>query len=231
MTLGSDTIDMTHVKICSVQAVDHAVAAANAGADFVGFNFVPGVRRRLEEEAARRMIREYRERRGTDGPKLVGIFADQPLEEVSRIITECALDMVQLSGQEPISYALRVARPVIKAVSVPVEQPRDQTIDDLNQLLQELEAEDILPLLDPHVDGALGGTGATFDWAIAEALAPNHQFLLAGGLTPDNVAHAVESVRPWGVDVSSGVETNGLKDPEKIRAFIQNARVEQGAHE
>ena len=85
--------------------------------------------------------------------------------------------------------------------------------------------------MDPHVDGALGGTGATFDWAIAEALAPSHRFLLAGGLTPDNVAKAVERVRPWGVDVSSGVETNSTKDPEKIRAFIQNTRVEQGAHE
>ena len=222
---------MTHVKICSVQAVEHALAAAAAEADFVGFNFVPGVRRRLEEEAARRMVQEYRERRGKDGPRLVGVFADQPLEEVNRILAGCGLDMAQLSGQEPISYALRVERPVIKAVHVPAGQPRDQTIDDLNQLLQELESEDILPLLDPHVDGALGGTGATFDWAIAEALAPSHRFLLAGGLTPDNVAHAVENVRPWGVDVSSGVETSDTKDPAKIRAFIQNARVEQGAYE
>ena len=222
---------MTHVKICSVQALEHALAAADAGADFVGFNFVAGVRRRLEEEAARRMVQEYRERRSTGGPRLVGVFADQPLEEVNRILAGCGLDMAQLSGQEPISYALRVERPVIKAVRVPAGQPRDQTIEDLRQLLQELESEDILPLLDPHVDGALGGTGATFDWAIAEALAPSHRFLLAGGLTPDNVAHAVESVRPWGVDVSSGVETNGTKDPEKIRTFIENARVEQGAHE
>ena len=222
---------MTHVKICSVQVLEHALAAADAGADFVGFNFVPGVRRRLEEEAARHMVQEYRERHGKDDPKLVGVFADQPLEEVNRILAGCGLDMVQLSGQEPISYALGVECPVIKAVHVPAGQPRDRTIDDLNRLLQELESEDILPLLDPHVDGALGGTGATFDWAIAEALAPSHRFLLAGGLTPDNVAHAVESVRPWGVDVSSGVETSGLKDLEKIRAFIQNARVEQGAYE
>ena len=224
-------ITLTHVKICSVQAVDHALAAAAAGADFVGFNFVPGVRRRLEEETTRRMVREYRERRGTDGPRLVGIFADQPLEGVNRILAECDLDMAQLSGQEPLSYVLQVKRPVIKAVHVPAGQPGDRTADDLNRLLQELEAEDILPLLDPHVDGALGGTGTTFDWAVAEALAPSHRFLLAGGLTPDNVAQAVESVRPWGVDVSSGVETSGLKDPEKIRSFIHSARVEQGAHE
>ena len=222
---------MPHVKICSVQALDHALAAAEAGADFVGFNFVPGVRRRLEMDAARCMVREYRKLRGTDGPKLVGIFADQPLEEVNRILTECDLDIAQLNGQEPVSYAIQVERPVIKAVHVPAGQPQDRTLEDLNRLLQELDAEDILPLLDPHVDGALGGTGATFDWAIAEALAPSHRFLLAGGLTPDNVAQAVENVRPWGVDVSSGVETNGTKDPEKIRAFIQNARVEQGAHE
>ena len=222
---------MTHVKICSVQALEHALAAANAGADFVGFNFVPGVRRRLERDAARRMVREYRERHGTGGPRLVGIFADQPLAEVNHILAGCGLDMAQLSGQEPVSFALQVERPVIKAVHVPTGRPRDPTIDDLNRLLQELEAEDILPLLDPHVDGAPGGTGATFDWAVAEALALSHRFLLAGGLTPDNVAQAVDRVRPWGVDVSSGVETSGLKDLEKIRAFIQNARVEQGAHE
>ena len=222
---------MTHVKICSVQAAEHALAAADAGADFVGFNFVPGTRRRLERDAARRMVQEYRERHGTNGPRLVGIFADQPLEEVNRILTECDLNTAQLSGQEPVSYALQVERPVIKAVHVPIGQPQDRTIDDLDRLLRKLETEDILPLLDPHVDGALGGTGTAFDWAIAEALAPSHRFLLAGGLTPDNVAYAVESVHPWGVDVSSGVETSGTKDPEKIRSFIQSARVEQGAHE
>ena len=222
---------MTHVKICSVQALEHALAAADAGADFIGFNFVPGVRRRLEEDVARPMIEAYRERRGVLGPKLVGIFADQPLEEVNRILAQCGLDMAQLSGQEPLDYALHVERPTIKAIHVPTDQPRDLMVDLLHRMLEAMESDDILPLLDPHVDDASGGTGASFDWAIAQELAPRHRFLLAGGLSPENVAQAVQQVQPWGVDVSSGVETDGLKDPEKIRSFIQNARVVQEGHE
>ena len=222
---------MTRIKICSVQALDHALAAADAGADFVGFNFVPGVRRCLEEDAARDMIQQYRHERGSSDTKLVGIFADQPLDQLNRILTECGLDMAQLSGREPLSYALHVERPVIKAVHVPGDQPRELVVDLLQRLLHEIESVDMLPLLDPDVESAPGGTGATFDWAVARELAPSHRFLLAGGLSPSNVAYAVRLVSPWGVDVSSGVETDGLKDITKIRAFIQNARSTQVTHE
>ena len=222
---------MTQVQICSIQAVEHALAAADAGADFIGFNFVPGVRRQLEEDVARRMVQEYRERRGVLGPKLVGIFANQPLSQVNHILAQCSLDMAQLSGHEPMKYTLSVGRPVIQAIHVPANQPQDLMVDLLHRLLEEMESHDILPLLDPQVDDAPGGTGATLDWAIAQELAPSHSFLLAGGLTPDNVAQAVHQVRPWGVDVSSGIETDGLKDPEKIRSFIQNARISLEAHE
>ena len=222
---------MTQVKICSIQAVEHALAAADAGANFIGFNFVPGVRRQLGVDLARGMVQEYRERRAILGPKLVGIFANQPLSQVNYILAQCGLDMAQLSGHEPMKYTLRVERPVIQAIHVPANQPQDLMVDLLHRLLEEMESHDILPLLDPQVDDAPGGTGATFDWAIAQELAPSHSFLLAGGLTPDNVAQAVQQVRPWGVDVSSGVETDGLKDPEKIRSFIQNARISLEAHE
>ncbi len=216
---------MTHVKICSVQDVEHALAAAEAGADYVGFNFVPGVRRRLPEEKARQMIRAFREQWGRDGPKLVGIFVDQPLDDVNRILAECDLDMAQLSGWEPLDYWLNVERPVIKAVHVPLAgRTFQQAVNYVDALLEILEVASITPLLDPDVAGAYGGTGATFDWNIARDIAPRHRFLLAGGLTPDNVAQAVQDVRPWGVDVSSGVETDGIKDVWKIAAFIQGAR-------
>ena len=215
---------MTHVKICSIQELEHALAAAEAGADYVGFNFVPGVRRRLSEEKAQRMIQAYREQRGHDGPQLVGVFADQPLDEVNRILDACDLDMAQLSGEEPVDYCLNVTRPVIKAVHVPLDQPLRQVVRTLDYALTRLEAANILPLLDPDVGGSHGGTGTTFDWTIARDLGPMHQFLLAGGLSPDNVAQAVRDGRPWGVDVSSGVETDGMKDPEKIRAFVSNVR-------
>lgn len=216
---------MTRVKICSIQELDHALTAAEAGADFVGFNFVPGVRRQLREEKAQHMIQAYRERHGRDGPKLVGIFVDQPLDVVNRILDDCDLDIAQLSGHEPLSYSRGLGRPVIKAVHVPVGQPRALVVSTLGPVLAELEDVGILPLLDPDLaDSPGGGTGRHFDWAIARELAVRHRFLLAGGLSPENVSQAVLEVRPWGVDVSSGVETEGAKDPIKIKAFVRVGR-------
>ncbi len=214
---------MTQVKICSVQEAEHILAAAEAGANFVGLNFVPGVRRRLPEDKAREMVQSFRDRYDRTGPRLVGIFVDQPLDEVDRILQECDLDMAQLSGHESLEYARLVSRPVIKVVHVPTERPAGEVIVRLRPLLAELESTGILPLLHPDVGPAHGGTGATFDWKIARALAADRRFLLAGGLDPENVAQAVRQVQPWGVDVSSGVETAGIKDVEKIEAFVQRA--------
>ena len=215
---------MTQVKICSVQETEHILAAAEAGANFVGLNFVPGVRRRLHEEKAREMVRAFRDRYGRTGPRLVGIFVDRPLDEVDRILQECDLDMAQLSGHESLEYARQVSRPVIKVVHVPAQRPDEEVIASLRPLLAELESAGILLLLHPDVGVAHGGTGAAFDWEIARALAADRRFLLAGGLDPENVAKAVRQVQPWGVDVSSGVETAGIKDVEKIEAFVQGAR-------
>ena len=215
---------MIRVKICSVQELEHALAAAEAGADYVGLNFVSGARRCLSEEKAHRIVEAYRVKHGHGRPRLVGMFADQSIEEVSRSPYDCDLDMAQLSGHEPLEYCLQVGRPVIKAVHVPLGRPIQQVVRGLDAILGKLESANILPLLDPDVAGAHGGTGATFDWAIARELAPLHQFLMGGGLTPETVGQAVRDVGPWGVDISSGVETGGVKDPEKIRAFVQRAR-------
>ena len=216
---------MIRVKICSVQEAEHIIAAAEAGADFVGLNFVPGARRQLSEEKAKRMIQEYWDKHRRGDPKLVGIFVDQPAEEVNRILAECDLDMAQLSGHEPVDYCRRIEWPIIKAVHVPTNQPVEQVVATLDITLSELESAGIMPLLDPEVAGAHGGTGAAFDWAIARELAKRHLLLLAGGLTPENVAQVVRGVRPWGVDVSSGVETKGIKDPARIREFVRQARI------
>ncbi len=215
---------MTHIKICSVQEAEHMLAAAKASADFVGLNFVPGVRRRLTEEKASKMVQSYRARYDRAGPKLVGIFVDQPVEEVNRILEGCDLDMAQLGGHESVEYIGQVARPVIKTVHVPDDQPVESVVASLDSTLTDLEAIGATPLLHPNVGEALGGTGASFDWEIARRLAKGHHFLLAGGLSPDNVALAVRDVQPWGVDVSSGVETGGIKDPAKIEAFVWQAR-------
>lgn len=212
---------MIQVKICGVKSMEEALAAASFGANFIGFNFVPGVRRKIEESTAFQLIKEYRNYDRLDTPKLVGIFANQPIEDVNRILENCGLDMAQLSGYEPMEYTLKVNRPVIKAIHI----QKGQSTEELHKILTELELKDIIPLLEPQVSSAFGGTGTRLNLKIAKTLSTKHRFLLAGGLKPSNVTSTVRAVLPWGVDVSSGVETNGIKDREKIRSFIKNARM------
>ena len=215
---------MTQFKICGLRELEHALAAADAGADFLGFNFVHGVRRRISEEKARDIIREYRRLRGDGGPKLVGLFADQALDEVNRIVEGCGLDMAQLCGDEPSEYWDRVSVPVIKQLKVRDEAPGGEVAAEVLGRVREVVSRGHIAMLDKHEPGALGGTGRSFDWSIARRVADHHDFILAGGLSPDNVGDAIAAVGPWAVDVSSGVETDGAKDPEKIAAFAERVR-------
>ena len=215
---------MTRLKICGLREARHAEAAADAGADFLGFNFVPGVRRQLSEEQGKRIIEEYRAGRGAGGPRVVGLFANQPLEEVNRIARSCRLDMAQLCGDEPADYWDRVDVPVIRQIKVRDDGDKERTTAHVIDRAKEVVDQGHVALLDSHRSGSLGGTGRTFDWAIARAVAGHHDFLLAGGLDPENVGEAIESVGPWGVDVSSGVETDGIKDTAKIAAFAEQVR-------
>ena len=212
---------MTKVKICGLREVNHALVAAEAGADFLGFNFVPGVRRQLSEERARAIIRKYRRIKGSGGPKLVGLFADQPLDDVNRIARSCGLDLAQLCGDEPPEYWERVDVPVIKQTKVRDQDSSDASIADVLRRVDDVVSRGHVALLDRHEEGALGGTGRSFDWSVAREVARHHDFLLAGGLSPNNVQQAIATGNPWGVDVSSGVETDGVKDPKKISAFAE----------
>ena len=218
---------MTGVKICSVQQVDHILAAAEAGADYVGINFVPGVRRQIVQSEAKRIIQEFRHEYGYSGPKLVGIFADQVIDEVNQILDDCDLDIAQLSGHESIEYAGLVSKPVIKAIHVSINKAAEESVQCIAPLISQFHHLGIFPLLDPDVGSALGGTGTKFDLSIAKALVSEGDFLLGGGLNPESVASVVQKVRPWGVDVSSGVETNGMKDTEKIKQFIGQAKAQE----
>ena len=215
---------MTKFKICGLMDVQHAVVAAEAGADFMGFNFVPGVRRQLSEEQARAIIQKYRRIKGNGGPKLVGLFADQPLDDVNRIARSFGLDLAQLCGDEPSEYWERLAVPVIKQIKVGDQDSHDATVADVLRRVEEVVSRGHMALLDRHEEGALGGTGRSFDWSVAREVAGHHDFLLAGGLSPDNVQQAIATTYPWGVDVSSGVETDGVKDSEKIAAFAEAVR-------
>jgi phosphoribosylanthranilate isomerase len=213
---------MTRVKICGIQQPEHAIVAAEAGADFIGLVFVPQRRRRLELGAARAIVSDLKTH-GNNPPKVVGLFADQPLEEVNQVIRTCQLDLVQLCGQESLDYCGRVEAGVIKVLHVHSTGPGNVTW--LAENIQRFREAGHLVTLDRLVDGLPGGTGQKFDWEIAAQLSQQgHSFLLAGGLTPDNVAHGVATVKPWGVDVSSGVETDGVKDSKKIRAFVSSAK-------
>jgi phosphoribosylanthranilate isomerase len=203
------------LKICGLREPGHALVAAESGADFLGFVFVEGVRRQLTPERGAEIIAQYRCEQGPGGPALVGLFANQPADFVNRVAAECGLDYAQLCGDERPDYWERIEPGIIKQIKV---RP-DEAIDRTKVQVDEALAAGHRPLLDAYEPGHLGGTGTSFDWSIARALAHDREIVLAGGLTPANVGEAIATVAPWGVDVSSGVETDGVKDESKIRAF------------
>lgn len=210
---------MTHVKICGISRQEDA--EATAGADFIGLMFAESPRH-ITLEQARALVEAVRSR--PTPPKAVGVFANTPLDEVNETARALALDYVQISGDEPDDYVRRVEVPVIRSVHVEAGAGQRTDTAALAARLDGLRALGATPLLDAKVDARYGGTGRRFDHAAARDAAREHDFLLAGGLTPENVAEAVAGVRPWGVDVSSGVETGGVKDAAKIRAFIEAVR-------
>lgn len=215
---------MTEFKICGLKSLEHALAAADAGASLLGFVFVEGVRRQIAVDKAQRLIQSIRQARGADCPRIVGLFANQPLSQVNRTARRCDLDAVQLCGDEPPDYWDNVDAWVIRQVKVDDTQPRAIAVADALRQVEEVVNRVHLTLLDKRVSGALGGTGHTFDWRIASEIARRHPVFLAGGLAPQNVRRAIAAAHPWGVDVSSGVETAGVKDPAKILAFAAAVR-------
>lgn len=213
------------VKICGIRRLDDAVVAADAGADFVGLVFVPG-RRRFVDAAMARVITDRLSRSTPTAPRTVGLFGDQPLEEVRGIINATGVDVAQLCGDESIEYcrAVQELASVIKVIHVPDHADYD-AVAVLRQQLDAYYSAGCYVTLDSHVVGWHGGTGETFDWSIAGELASDgRSFMIAGGLTPDNLGEAIAEVGPWGVDVSSGVETDGEKDADKIRKFVAIAK-------
>ena len=224
----------TQVKICGIRKLEEAEITAQAGADYIGLVFVPGRPRRLDLDSAREITTGIKNL-GADAPRVVGLFADQPLDEVNRTINDCGLDLAQLCGQEPLSYCENTEAEVIKVVHVKAGIDLNLGVEEEGSVIRDLiNLEDRVNLytgpghivtLDRLVDGIPGGTGQSFNWDVAAHLSGRgHSFILAGGLTPDTVAQAIDVVQPWGVDVSSGVETGGVKDPDKIRTFIRNAK-------
>jgi len=192
------------VKICGITRLEDAEAAVAAGAGAIGFIFWPASPRFIDPHRARVIAAAL--------PPFVtpvGVFVNQPLDYVNGVASLVRLGVVQLHGDESPEFANAVARPVMKAVSIGKADVR-------------LWPARVRLLLDVHDPLARGGTGRTIDWTAAAALASEREIVLAGGLKPENVADAVARVRPYGIDVSSGVERSpGIKDHERLRALFE----------
>lgn len=212
---------MTKVKICGLSRIEDATVAAGAGADFIGLVFAPG-RRQVTPEQARPLVEAVR--RLPTSPLIVGVFVNEKVSYVNRLAEQLGLDWVQLSGDETLSYCREISRPVIKVCHVSAEKTAAQVLREIAAGFQLEPSGRMVYLLDTRLDENYGGTGQSFDWAIAREVAARYPVIVAGGITPDNVTRLVKEARPWGVDVSSGVESGGRKDPGKIRAFIKAVR-------
>ena len=216
---------MTRIKICGLSEVGHALASAKAGADFLGLVMAPS-RRRVSPQKALRIVEAVRKLACC--PMVVGVFVNSPVGEVNQIASYCGLDMVQLSGDEDLGYYRETHYPIIKVVHVAQGQTSEQITAEIEKGLNfKLKHEPIF-LLDSKNSRAYGGTGRVFDWQLAQEISTRFRVIIAGGLEPENVGQLVIQVKPWGVDVSSGVETGGVKDPAKIGAFISSVKEAEG---
>ena len=207
--------------MCGLSDIGHALAAAAAGADFLGLVFAPSSRRVSPEKAgeiAGAILKlEHR-------PMLAGVFVNEPYSYVNEIAARCRLDYVQLSGSEPWEYCQDIDYPIIKAIHIETTTSADGVLDGIQDGYRFCSDKELILLLDTGSKDLWGGTGRAFDWGVARRVAARFPVMVAGGLNPENVAGLIKDVRPWGVDVSSGVETGGLKDMAKISDFINRAR-------
>ena len=203
---------MTIIKICGIKTLKDALAAIEAGADYLGFNFYPKSVRFIEKSACAEITSILK--REHPQIKLVGVFVNSSVEEIKDILQTCHLDLAQLHGDETPEIFSQLAPHAFRAF---------RGIPESNAGYERNEAP--FMLIDAAVKGVYGGSGITADWTAAAELATKYPLLLAGGLTPENVADAVRQVRPWGVDVASGVESApGEKDAGKMVQFVKEAR-------
>jgi phosphoribosylanthranilate isomerase len=203
---------MTQIKICGITNADDGIEAGRLGADFLGFNFYPPSPRYVEPARAAEVLRAIRTALGEASPKAMGVFVDESIARIAAIRDEAGLDGAQFSGDEP-PEAVAQARPIrFRGLSI-------QTLDRLGRY--DAEAY----LCDAHAPEKKGGTGCRYDYEVLRPCIGRYRIVIAGGLTPETVGGVVASLRPWGVDVSSAVESApGRKDHARLRAFVEAVR-------
>jgi phosphoribosylanthranilate isomerase len=206
---------MVKVKVCGIRTVEQADAAVNAGADAIGFIFAES-RRNVSPDTTKEICESI-----PDTVLKIGVFVDALKEEIEKIVVDCNLDYVQLHGTETPDFIQSLTVPAYKALSI-IEK------EDLEGI-QKLPGSFIL--VDSGHGSARGGNGTTFDWSYLDGIYIDKKVILAGGLNIENVERAIKEVNPYMVDVSSGVETNGVKDIKKIKDFIFKAKNISGMKE
>ncbi|ETR71724.1 MAG: N-(5'-phosphoribosyl)anthranilate isomerase [Candidatus Magnetoglobus multicellularis str. Araruama] len=199
---------MAFIKICGITNIQDAQAAIDMGADALGFVFAESPRK-VSPETVQTIIARLPSDR-----LYIGVFVNHSLKEMLEIKTFCGIDTVQIHDEKALDFSVNQGFKIIMGLRVKPNTPVPGSIDP-----------NVILLLDTYSKDAFGGTGKTFDWQKAVSIAKQRPIILAGGLTPDNVIHAIETVHPFAVDVSSGVEKNkGQKDHGKMKAFIHNVR-------
>jgi phosphoribosylanthranilate isomerase len=219
---------VTRIKICGITNLDDARCAAAAGADFLGFILYPKSPRLITPEQIAVITRAVRDEFGTDAPRCIGVFVNELAERVATILDTAGLDLAQLHGDEPPDVVQSLHPRAFKAIRPRTPADAKAAIVMYGSAIAALQDGDVtLPqlLVDAYHPQQYGGTGVAADLVAVRPIARQARLLLAGGLTPDTVASAIEQVRPWGVDVSSGVEAKqGIKDHAKVHAFIRAVR-------
>jgi phosphoribosylanthranilate isomerase len=204
---------MTKIKICGITREEDALAAADRGADFLGFIFVPDSPRFIEPERAAEVAAAVRDAHA-EPPKLVGVFRDASADYIREIVSMVGLDLVQLHGVETNEEVGSLGIPAVKTFRVGDTLPDTTAHPDAEWLL-----------FDTWDERRTGGTGRRFDWSLLALYGRRKPFFLSGGLTPDNVAAAISLVRPDAIDVASGVEAEpGIKDHEKLERLFERVR-------
>ncbi len=215
---------MTKIKICGIKTLKDAIAAIEAGADYLGFNFYPKSVRFIEKSACAEISSVLK--REHPQIKLVGVFVNSSVDEIKDILHTCNLDLAQLHGDETPEMLSAFDGKAFKAIRLLSPESFETSVYPFLQSVTPSVDNPAL-LIDAAVKGIYGGSGVTADWTAAADLAKKYPLLLAGGLTPENVADAVCHVQPWGVDVASGVESApGEKDAGKMKAFVRAVQSE-----